>query len=50
MNVLFLVDEYTGVESAPEVRAIIDICIDAIRNPGKPRPDGETILGEIVRE
>lgn len=50
MNVFFLIDEYTDVEPAPRVREIVDICADALHNPSKPRPDGEVILGEVIRQ
>ena len=50
MNVFFVVDEYTDVEPAPKVHEIIDACIDALYNPRKPRPEGEVVIGEIVRQ
>ncbi|KAJ7137759.1 isoprenoid synthase domain-containing protein [Mycena epipterygia] len=50
MNVFFVVDEYTDVESAPVVREMVDIVIDAMNNPHKPRPEGEILLGEVTRQ
>ena len=50
LNVFFLVEEYTDVENAEGVRRIVEVCTDALRNPGKPRPDGEVILGELMRQ
>ncbi|KAI0695236.1 isoprenoid synthase domain-containing protein [Cytidiella melzeri] len=50
MNVFFVVDEYTDVEPMPVVREMIDVVIDALHNPHKPRPEGEIILGEITRQ
>ncbi|KAI0089632.1 terpenoid synthase [Irpex rosettiformis] len=50
MSVLFLVDEYTDVKPQPIVEDIVKIAISAINNPGTPRPEGEIILGEIVRQ
>lgn len=50
MNVIVVIDEYTDVESASAVREIVDIVNDAINNPHKPRPDGESILGEMTRQ
>ncbi|EED81950.1 predicted protein [Postia placenta Mad-698-R] len=50
MNVFFVVDEYTDVESAPIVREMVDIVIDAMNYPHKPRPDGEILLGEVTRQ
>ena len=50
MNVFFLFDEYTDTEPAHGVHKIVDIVIDALRNPAKPRTEGEVVLGEIVRQ
>ncbi|KAI0355478.1 terpenoid synthase [Trametes cingulata] len=50
MNVFFVIDEYTDVETAPAVREVADIVIDAVHHPSKPRPSGEFVLGEIVRQ
>ncbi|PCH36903.1 terpenoid synthase [Wolfiporia cocos MD-104 SS10] len=50
MNLFFVVDEYTDVESAPVVREMVDVVIDALNNPHTPRPQGEILLGEIARQ
>ncbi|KAF7339113.1 Terpene cyclase [Mycena venus] len=50
MNVFFVIDEYTDVESASAVRDMVDIIIDVLHNPHKPRAEGEMVLGEIVRQ
>lgn len=50
MNTFFVIDEYTDVESEPVVREMIEIVIDAIQNPHKPRPEGEILLGEIAKQ
>lgn len=50
MNLVFILDEYTDVEDANVVREMVDIVIDAIHNPEKPRPEGEVLLGEITRQ
>lgn len=47
---LFLIDEYTDVESGPNVQKIVNIIIDALENPEKPRPKDENILGEVARQ
>ncbi|PIL28258.1 terpene synthase [Ganoderma sinense ZZ0214-1] len=39
VNIFFVFDEYTDVESAPTVRGIVDVCTDAMHNPSKPRPE-----------
>jgi Delta6-protoilludene synthase len=50
MNLFFVVDEYTDVEPEPVVREMVDIVLDAIRNPYKPRPEGEIVLGRVAQE
>ena len=50
MNVFFIIDEYTDVESEGVVKEMVDIVIDAVTHPSKARPVGETILGEVVRQ
>lgn len=50
MHVFFLVDEYTDVEESHVVREMVDVVLDAMRHPQKPRPVGEVILGEIARQ
>ncbi|EJD08331.1 terpenoid synthase [Fomitiporia mediterranea MF3/22] len=50
MNLFFAIDEYTDVEPAPVVRNMVDIVIDAMKDPHKPRPEGEVVLGEMARQ
>jgi len=50
MNLFFIVDEYTDVEPEPVVRSMVDVVIDALNHPHKPRPEGEIILGIIAKE
>ncbi|KAI0650908.1 terpenoid synthase [Trametes meyenii] len=50
MNVFFVIDEYTDVESASAVREMVEVVIDATYHPEKPRPAGESILGEMTRQ
>ena len=50
MQALFTLDGFTDVEPAPVVREIASIVMDALRNPDKPRPAGEVILGEMMRQ
>ncbi|KAG2151560.1 isoprenoid synthase domain-containing protein [Suillus bovinus] len=50
INVLIIVDEYTDVENAAVAEAMVGIVIDALHNPHKTRPEGECILGEIIRQ
>ena len=50
MGLTLVIDEYTDVENEEVVRGMVDIVIDAMNNPQKPRPEGENILGEISRQ
>ena len=50
LYIFHLIDDQTDVESLPVVRQLVDIMIDALNNPDKPRPEGEAILGRIVKE
>ncbi|KAI5995364.1 terpenoid synthase [Pisolithus marmoratus] len=50
MIVYFIVDEYTDVEDADRAAEIVDIIIDTLKNPQRPRPEGEVILGEVIRQ
>ncbi|KAJ7240251.1 isoprenoid synthase domain-containing protein [Mycena rebaudengoi] len=50
MNIFFLVEEYTDVESPVVVQDMVDIVMDALNNPHKPRPEGEIVLGEATRQ
>ncbi|KAI6163689.1 terpenoid synthase [Pisolithus thermaeus] len=50
MIVYFIVDEYTDVEDANRAAEIVNVIIDALNNPHRPRPEGEMILGEVVRQ
>ncbi|EJF60917.1 terpenoid synthase [Dichomitus squalens LYAD-421 SS1] len=50
MHILFVIDEFSDVGRPPVVREYGQIVLDAIRNPDKPRPAGEVILGEMMRQ
>ncbi|KAG2134643.1 isoprenoid synthase domain-containing protein [Suillus cothurnatus] len=50
MNVFFLLEEYTDNENGAVTKDMVDLVIDAIHNPHKIRPEGESILGEIARQ
>ncbi|KAF7376984.1 Terpene cyclase [Mycena sanguinolenta] len=50
MMLFFTFDEYTDVLPAPEVRRYADIVMDALKNPNKPRPEGEHVVGEVARQ
>lgn len=50
MNLFFAIDECTDVQSPQVVRHIADIVMDALKNPDRPRPQGETRLGEVSKQ
>jgi Delta6-protoilludene synthase len=49
MNLFFVYDEYSDVMDAESVRVLAAIIMDALRNPQKARPKGESIAGEMTR-
>jgi hypothetical protein len=50
MNAVYVADELMEVSEKHEVRKQGDIIMDALRNPHKPRPEGEWIGGEVIRQ
>ncbi|KAF7328301.1 Terpene cyclase [Mycena sanguinolenta] len=50
MMLFFTFDECTDVLPAPEARRYADIVMDALKNPNKPRPEGEPVVGEVARQ
>ncbi|KAL0065794.1 hypothetical protein AAF712_007282, partial [Marasmius tenuissimus] len=50
MHLFFLVDEHTDAASFEEARRYCSIVKDALSNPYVPRPAGEWIGGEVVRQ
>ncbi|KIY52825.1 terpenoid synthase [Fistulina hepatica ATCC 64428] len=50
MNLFFVIDKYTDMEPAPVVCKMVDIVIDTLKNPEKPCPEAEVILGQITKE
>jgi hypothetical protein len=50
MNIYFIVDEYTDIENEAVTKGMVDTVIGALHNSHKARPEGEYILGEIVRQ
>ncbi|KAJ7049042.1 terpenoid synthase [Mycena amicta] len=49
MNLFFVIDEHTDVAETAVARHQADLVMDAIRNPHRPRPDGEWIGAEVAR-
>lgn len=39
--IFLVIDEYTEIENESGCREMIDMAIDALENPRKPRPEGE---------
>ncbi|ROV94058.1 hypothetical protein VMCG_08230 [Cytospora schulzeri] len=50
MNLFFIVDEYSDKSSPSDVWDQVSISMDALRNPQKPRPEGEWVGGEATRQ
>ena len=50
INILFIFDESTDIASDDMAQYLADIMKDALRNPNKPRPENEHVLGEITRQ
>ena len=50
MNLFFVFDEKSDLVDAEEARKQADIIMDALRNPGRPRPENECIVGEVARQ
>ncbi|KAI0052312.1 terpenoid synthase [Auriscalpium vulgare] len=50
MMLFFVFDEFTDKEDGKGVRKYVDIVVDAIEHPDRPRPAGEHVLGEITRQ
>jgi hypothetical protein len=50
MNLFYCYDEYTDIADGKVANDIRNITMDAMRDPQKPRPDGELLIGEMMRE
>lgn len=50
MNLFYTYDEYTDIADRTGANDIRDIIMDVLRNPQKARPDGELLIGEMIRE
>ncbi|KAJ3748509.1 terpenoid synthase [Lentinula detonsa] len=50
MNLFFVFDEYTDICDAKEARKLADIVMDALRSPDLPRPQDESVVGEITKQ
>ncbi|KAI0066268.1 terpenoid synthase [Artomyces pyxidatus] len=51
LNVLlFVIDDFTDRVDGDGVQTYVNMVMDAMRNPHKPRPAGESVIGEIARQ
>lgn len=50
MQLFFIFDEHSDIVDATVVRRQADSIMAAIRDPTRPRPEGEWIGGEISRQ
>ncbi|KNZ76668.1 Pentalenene synthase [Termitomyces sp. J132] len=50
MNLFFAFDAYTDIAVPHEAQQLASIVMDGLRNPDKPRPSGESVIGEIARQ
>ncbi|KZS86919.1 terpenoid synthase [Sistotremastrum niveocremeum HHB9708] len=49
LNCLFLLDEISDRLCASDARKAGDVVMDSLRNPLKPRPEGENVLGVVFQ-
>ena len=50
MNLFFVIDDHTDTLDEANVQMLVDISMNALLNPTKLRPDGESVIGEITRQ
>ncbi|TBU55418.1 terpenoid synthase [Dichomitus squalens] len=50
MNLFFVFDEYTDALNEAGTQTLAEISMDAMINPPKPRPEKESVVGEISRQ
>jgi uncharacterized protein (DUF2126 family) len=50
MSLFFIFDEWSDVSDEKDTRRQADAIMDALRNPYKPRPQGEWVGGEATRQ
>ncbi|KAM7203255.1 terpenoid synthase [Rhypophila sp. PSN 637] len=47
---VYVLDEYSDFEGAEVSGELGDLLMDGLKNPDKPRPEGEFLLGEMARQ
>jgi hypothetical protein len=50
LKIYFVIDEYSDVSKPSSVREHKKAIVDALHNPHKPRPEGEWVGGEMMRQ
>jgi hypothetical protein len=50
MNIFFTLEAFTDNHDRASVQAICDATVDATLHPDNPRPSGESVMAEIVRQ
>ena len=50
INILFVLDDCTDALEGESVKEICEATMDALLNPNQPRPEGENLIGEMVRQ
>ncbi|KAI0331842.1 terpenoid synthase [Cubamyces sp. BRFM 1775] len=50
MNLFFLIEEHTDLLDELGASAVAKASLDALMNPDKARPEGESIIGEVTRQ
>ncbi|KAJ7199079.1 terpenoid synthase [Mycena rebaudengoi] len=49
-HIFFAIDDYTEVMNVADVKSLCAAAIEAVENPDKPRPEEESIIGEMSRQ
>lgn len=50
MNLFFVADDRVDYSGPEHMKLVYEAIIDAFRNPTKPRPAGELLVGEMTRQ
>jgi len=50
MNLYFFFDEHSDLADAEQTRRQAETIMDALRNPHKPRPEGEWVGGLVTQQ
>ena len=50
MDIFFLFDECSDCGDEKAVQVLSDIVMDSLKHPHKHSPEGELIIGEVIRQ